>query len=64
MPIWGMLGHVIEIHETTNRIQRQLLGPKIINLLVIKKPLDPESVVVKALSRCLKCLKFDWRCIL
>ena len=23
MPIWGMLGHVIVIHETTNRVKRQ-----------------------------------------
>ena len=64
MPIWGMLGHVIVIHETTNRVKRQFLGPKIINSLVIQKPQDPKSVVVKAPSRRLTCLKFDWRCVL
>ena len=51
MPIWGMLGHVIVIHETTNRVKRQFLGPKIFYSLVIQKPLDQESVVVKAPSR-------------
>ena len=43
MPIWGMLGHVIVIHETTNRLKRQFLGRKIFNSLVIQKPLDPEQ---------------------
>ena len=64
MPIWGMLGHVMVIHETTNRVKRQFLGPKIFNSLVIQKPLDPESVVVKEPSWRLTCLKFDWRCVL
>ena len=66
MPIWGMLSHVIVIHETTNRVKRQFLGPKIVNLQVIQKPLDPESIglVVKAPSRRLTCLKFNWRCVL
>ena len=43
-----MLGHVIVIHETANRVKRQFLGPKIFDLLVIQKPLDPEGVMVKA----------------
>ena len=43
MPILGMLGHVIVIHETTNRVKRQFLGRKIFNSLVIRKPLDPEQ---------------------
>ena len=64
MPIWGILGHVIVIHETTNRVTRQFLGPKIFNSLVIQKPLYTESVVVRALSRRLTYLKFDWRCVL
>ena len=64
MPIWGMLGYVIVIHETTNRVKRQFLGPKIFNSLVIQKPLDPESLVVKVPSRRLICLKFNWRCVL
>ena len=59
-----MLDHVIVIHETTNRVKQQFLGPKNFNWLKIPKPLDPESVVVKALSRRLPCLKFDWRCVL
>ena len=61
MPIQGMLDHVIVIHETTNRVKRKFRGPKIINSLVIQKPLDLESGVVKAPSRPLTCLKFDWR---
>ena len=64
MPIWEILGRVIAIHETTNRVKRQLLGPKIINSLVIQKSLDPESLVVKAPSRRLTCLKFNRRCVL
>ena len=56
MPIWGILGDVI--------VKRQFLGPKIFNSLVIQKPLDTESVVVKAPSRRLTCLQFDWRCVL
>ena len=65
MPIWGISGHVIEIHETTNLVKRQFLGPKNFNSLVIQKPLDAESVVVvKAPSRRLTCLKFDWRSVL
>ena len=43
MPIWRMLGHVIVIHKTTNRVKRQFLGRKIFNSLVIHKPLDPEQ---------------------
>ena len=64
MPIWGILGHVIEIHETTNRVKRQFLGPKIFNSLVIQKPLGTKSVVVKAPSRRLTCLEFDWLSVL
>ena len=64
MPIWGMLGHVIVIHKTTNRVKRQFLGPRIFNSLVIQKPLDPESAVVKAPFRRLTCLKFNWRRVL
>ena len=52
------------IHETSNRVKRQFLGPKIFNSLVIQKPLYTESVVIKAPSRRLTCLKFDWRCVL
>ena len=55
MPIWGILGHVIVIHETTNRVKRQFLGPQIFNSLVIQKPLDTESVVVKTPSQRLTC---------
>ena len=47
MPNGGILGHVIVIHKTTNRVKRQFFGPKIFNLLEIQKPLDTESVVVK-----------------
>ena len=43
MPIWGILGHVIVIHETTNRVKRQFLGQKIFNSLVIQKPLYTEK---------------------
>ena len=64
MPIWGMLGYAIVIQETTSRVKRQFLGPKNFNSQVIQKPLDPESIVVKAPSRRLTCLKFDWRCVL
>ena len=42
-----MLGHVIVIHETTNRVKGKFLGPKNFNSLVIQKPLGPENVVVK-----------------
>ena len=64
MPIWGILGHVIVIQEITNRVKRQFLGPKIINSLIIKKPLYLEGVEVKALSRRLTCRKFDSRSVL
>ena len=59
MPIQGMLHHVIVIHETTVQTawNDNFWGPKIINSLVIQKPLDLESVVVKAPSRRLASLK-------
>ena len=40
-----MLGHVIVIHETTNRVKRQFLGRKNFNLLVIRNPTGPGTAV-------------------
>ena len=45
-----MLGHVIVIHETTNRVKRKILGQKIFNSLVIQKPLNPEQGCKSLLS--------------
>ena len=40
-----LLGHVIMIHETTNRVKRQFLGRKIFNSLVIRNPTGPGTAV-------------------
>ena len=63
MPIWGVIGRVIVIQETTNRVKRQFLGSKIINSLIIQKPQNLESVVETPSQRH-TCLKFDWRYVL
>ena len=44
MANWEVLRHLIVIQETKNRVKQPFLTPKFINLLIIKKTLDVESL--------------------